>query len=407
MRIDALGTTTVTGGFLAAQPSAGTAAFAAGDGAGVTNQGDSAVAVGRLAGNSSQGTSTVAIGNTAGQTSQGGNSIAVGKSAGESTQGGSCVAVGSNAGNSTQGANAVAVGNDAGKTTQGTNAVAVGTSAGKDAQSNYATAVGGGSGNANQGEYGVSVGYKAGNDSQGASSIAIGNRAGETNQGANGIIINSSGNAANAVSANHILLKSSATGYLYYNGSTSWTFEGGDVTVPNGGVVIGTSSAMTQGGGGPLSVYSAGGSQLILGKSTGAPSISFGSTLTQYGMMEGQSGGGFKWYTGNGSMVTRMTLDNSGNLTATGNVTAYSDERLKDNVETLDGSKVYDMRGVSFTKDGEAGSGVIAQELQMVAPELVHEGEEYLSVAYGNLVGYLIEAVKDLKAEVEELKRAK
>ena len=65
------------------------------------------------------------------------------------------------------------------------------------------------------------------------------------------------------------------------------------------------------------------------------------------------------------------------------------------------------MRGVSFTKDGEAGSGVIAQELQKVAPELVHEGEEYLSVAYGNLVGYLIEAVKDLKAEVEELKGAK
>jgi hypothetical protein len=65
------------------------------------------------------------------------------------------------------------------------------------------------------------------------------------------------------------------------------------------------------------------------------------------------------------------------------------------------------MRGVSFTKDGEAGSGVIAQELQKVAPELVLEGEEYLSVAYGNLVGYLIEAVKDLKAEVDELKGAK
>ena len=107
------------------------------------------------------------------------------------------------------------------------------------------------------------------------------------------------------------------------------------------------------------------------------------------------------------SVQERLRINNSGNLTATGNVTAYSDERLKDNVETLDGSKVYDMRGVSFTKDGEAGSGVIAQELQMVAPELVHEGGEYLSVAYGNLVGYLIEAVKDLKAEVEELKRAK
>ena len=94
----------------------------------------------------------------------------------------------------------------------------------------------------------------------------------------------------------------------------------------------------------------------------------------------------------------------SGALTATGNITAYSDERLKSDVETLDGSKVYEMRGVSFTKDGEAGSGVIAQELQKVAPELVNDSGEYLSVAYGNLVGYLIEAVKELKAEIEELK---
>ena len=102
-----------------------------------------------------------------------------------------------------------------------------------------------------------------------------------------------------------------------------------------------------------------------------------------------------------------MRIDASGNLTATGNVTAYSDERLKSDIETLDGSKVYSMRGVSFTKDGEASSGVIAQELQEVAPELVHKGEKYLSVAYGNLVGYLIEAVKELKAEIEELKEAK
>jgi hypothetical protein len=44
--------------------------------------------------------------------------------------------------------------------------------------------------------------------------------------------------------------------------------------------------------------------------------------------------------------------------------------------------------------------------LQKVAPELVSESGEYLSVAYGNLVGYLIEAVKELKAEIEELKNA-
>ena len=63
------------------------------------------------------------------------------------------------------------------------------------------------------------------------------------------------------------------------------------------------------------------------------------------------------------------------------------------------------MRGVSFERDGKPSSGVIAQELREIAPELVHDDGEHLGVAYGNLVGYLIEAVKELKAEVEELKR--
>ena len=100
----------------------------------------------------------------------------------------------------------------------------------------------------------------------------------------------------------------------------------------------------------------------------------------------------------------KYNLEVTGAVTASDNVIAYSDERLKENVETLDGSKVYEMRGVSFTKDGKANSGVIAQEMQKVAPELVHDDGEYLGVAYGNTVGYLIEAIKDLKAEVESLK---
>jgi hypothetical protein len=105
-------------------------------------------------------------------------------------------------------------------------------------------------------------------------------------------------------------------------------------------------------------------------------------------------------------MAERFRVDYQGDVTATGNITAYSDERLKENIETLDGSKVYEMRGVSFTKEGRDGSGVIAQEIEKIAPELVNNGE-YKSVAYGNLVGYLIEAVKDLKQEIEELKRGK
>ena len=66
------------------------------------------------------------------------------------------------------------------------------------------------------------------------------------------------------------------------------------------------------------------------------------------------------------------------------------------------------MRGVSFIKDGQEGSGVIAQELEKIAPELVHTSEDEMgtkSVSYGHIVGYLIESIKDLKAEIEELKK--
>ena len=98
-------------------------------------------------------------------------------------------------------------------------------------------------------------------------------------------------------------------------------------------------------------------------------------------------------------------IEPSGTITAAGDVVAYSDKRLKSNIKTLDGSKVYDMRGVSFIKNNKKGSGVIAQEMQKIAPELVNDGSEYLGVAYGNLSGYLIEAIKELKAEIEELKK--
>ena len=112
-----------------------------------------------------------------------------------------------------------------------------------------------------------------------------------------------------------------------------------------------------------------------------------------------------------GSTITALTLDMSGAGAATFNndVTAFSDERLKDNIETITNAldKVKEMRGVTFTREGRQGTGVIAQEMQKVMPEVVHDENEYMSVAYGNLVGVLIEAVKELKAEVDELKKGK
>ena len=106
-------------------------------------------------------------------------------------------------------------------------------------------------------------------------------------------------------------------------------------------------------------------------------------------------------------LLNGTNLEVNGSITADGNITAYSDERLKDNIETLNGSKVLDMRGVSYVKDGKKGSGVIAQEIEKIAPELVHTAKDEMgtkSVAYGNLVGYLIEAIKDQQEQINELK---
>jgi hypothetical protein len=102
----------------------------------------------------------------------------------------------------------------------------------------------------------------------------------------------------------------------------------------------------------------------------------------------------------------RLQMDMSGNLTMAGNVTAYSDERLKSNIKTIEGAvdTVKALRGVTFEKDGKDGLGVIAQEVQKVLPELVHESGEYLSVAYGNMVGLLIEAIKEQQKQIDELK---
>ena len=101
------------------------------------------------------------------------------------------------------------------------------------------------------------------------------------------------------------------------------------------------------------------------------------------------------------------------NLTATATitgaeVTATSDVRLKSNIETINGAldKVKAMRGVYFDKNDKRSVGVIAQEMQEVMPEVVvtdDTEDKHLSVAYGNLVGVLIEAVKELSDKIEKL----
>jgi len=121
-----------------------------------------------------------------------------------------------------------------------------------------------------------------------------------------------------------------------------------------------------------------------------------------------------------------MRLENDGDLHVDGNVCAYStttsDARLKDNVTTIENAldKVCAMRGVEFdwnatSRKGEHDVGVIAQEVEQVVPYVVREmtlqtgdfaDNNFVAktVDYEKLTAVLIEAIKELKAEIEELK---
>lgn len=126
-----------------------------------------------------------------------------------------------------------------------------------------------------------------------------------------------------------------------------------------------------------------------------------------------------------------------GEIRAGGNITAYySDQRLKENIESITDSlnKVTQLRGITFNSnevarqngynDDSRQAGVIAQEVQAVLPEAVKlapfdtrygddgrpvskSGENYLTVQYEKLVPLLIEAIKELKKEIDELKASK
>lgn len=112
---------------------------------------------------------------------------------------------------------------------------------------------------------------------------------------------------------------------------------------------------------------------------------------------------------GIGNSAPTVRLQVQGAILASDNITAYSDEKLKKDVITIEGAldKVKQIRGVRYTQiaSNNVGIGVIAQEVQPYVPEVVAQNGEYLSVAYGNMVGLLIEAIKEQQKQIEALQQ--
>jgi hypothetical protein len=82
-----------------------------------------------------------------------------------------------------------------------------------------------------------------------------------------------------------------------------------------------------------------------------------------------------------------------------------SDARLKENVQTLNNAVdvVNRLRGVSYTRNNKPEIGLIAQEVESVIPEVVGEADGFKTVSYANIVGLLIEAIKEQQKTIKEL----
>ena len=187
--------------------------------------------------------------------------------------------------------------------------------------------------------------------------------------------------------------------------------HGGVLTIPADGST-GT-NGIHIGASGDLKLYHDGSNSYVDDTGDGALILK-GSTVIMHSsggetMLNASSDGGVNLYYDNASKLATGSggVAINGTLTAD-EVTATSDERLKSDIKTIDNAlnKVMNMRGVSFTKQAEKGVGVIAQEIEKVLPEVVTDGE-YKSVAYGNIVGVLIEAIKEQQKQIDELKKDK
>ena len=116
-----------------------------------------------------------------------------------------------------------------------------------------------------------------------------------------------------------------------------------------------------------------------------------------------------------GNILLGTTTDNgeklyvSGSIRATGSITANSDVRLKKNIERIENAlqKVSEISGYTYNTiyDEDRHAGLIAQEVELVLPEIVNAGvDTYKGIEYGNIAALLVEAIKELSAEINILK---
>jgi len=108
--------------------------------------------------------------------------------------------------------------------------------------------------------------------------------------------------------------------------------------------------------------------------------------------------------------LPNYSLTVNGNIYTNQDVLAASDLRFKNNLQHIEGAldKVESINGYTFSRINDNSSkryaGLVAQEVETILPEVVHTDEAgYKSVAYGNVVALLVEAIKEMNVKIRDL----
>lgn len=183
-----------------------------------------------------------------------------------------------------------------------------------------------------------------------------------------------------------------------------------DSRIGNGTLTINPGNSLT--GGGTFSANQSSNSTITINhadtSSQGSVNNS-GNTFIQditvdgFGHITGINSGSVSGFAQENTAVTFTTV-------TANDFNSTSDIRKKTNIETINdaSTKISNLRGVSFNwaDNGEPSIGLIAQELEEVIPEVVSSGEDgFKTVSYGNLIGLLIEAIKDQQNQIDDLAR--
>ena len=231
-----------------------------------------------------------------------------------------------------------------------------------------------------------------------------------------------SGNVTAAVAGTDYQSAQSVTGMVKSSGvARSAAVSGTDYAPGTSALATGIVKSTTSTG--ALSIAVAGTDYVapsgsITGTSAGFPAASvaeIGRYLDFHGATTGAADYDVRLDGGAGNGTTgsqALNVTAGGGLICNANITAFSDERIKDNITIISNAleKVNTLRGVTFTRTDlpdteQLHTGVIAQDVLKVLPEAVTENQEGIyTVAYGNMVGLLIEAIKELTQEIEVLK---